>query len=146
MECGSPIKTLSFAFCDGHFDAIQASSPPPVSFFRDLPIASTGQWGIYVMILAIFHCWKYVFDGRTHRTAGKFSTCFCCCHLFLAHHIILLSHLSCFPPYFCYRDDLSRRSQPSQSKVSEIENGLFSPRIFHMVRSITVLLPEYLRW
>lgn len=39
------------SFCPGLLDVVQAASPPRLSFFKKLPTAIIGRWGIYALVL-----------------------------------------------------------------------------------------------
>lgn len=45
------LSAASLSFCPGLFEAIQATSPPPLSFFLGLPSDNFKRWAVYVLVL-----------------------------------------------------------------------------------------------
>lgn len=41
----------SLSFCPGLFEAVQASSPPTIDFFRNLPSNGHGRWAVYALVV-----------------------------------------------------------------------------------------------
>lgn len=59
-------------FAPGLLDAVQSSSPPPLSFFKSLPcLLDLRVWAIYLIVLEKARCWFRIYVGSaTDKTYG----------------------------------------------------------------------------
>ncbi|TVY44360.1 Carbamoyl-phosphate synthase arginine-specific large chain [Lachnellula subtilissima] len=63
--------TVSFSFCPGLFEVLQAAAPPKIKFFKSLPTDTSARcWGIYGIVLEKPDCRPIVYVGSGTSKSG----------------------------------------------------------------------------
>ena len=57
------LASVPVTFCDSLMDVLKAEQPPPLSFFKQLPAAVTGTWGVYLVLLEKAGCPPSIYVG-----------------------------------------------------------------------------------
>jgi len=55
--------SASLSFCPGLLEAIQATAPPTLSWWKSLPDDHRGQWGVYALVFEKKGCEPYIYTG-----------------------------------------------------------------------------------